>query len=65
MTSIHTHEVRAKDSERAEIESQLSAFLAAGGIPEIVTTCRPEKMSQSQAERNAATFLDAGARNER
>lgn len=57
MTSIHTHEVRAKDSERAEIESQLSAFLAAGGIPEIVKTpARQEKMSLSQADRNALTF---------
>lgn len=65
MTSIHAHEVRAKDSEREALAAQLSAFLAAGGIPEVVTTCRPEKMSQSQAERNAATFLDAGARNER
>ena len=58
MTSIHAHEVRAKDSERAEIEAQLSAFLAAGGIPELVTTCRQEKTFQSQAERNAATFED-------
>lgn len=57
MTSIHTHEVRAKDSERAEIEAQLSAFLAAGGIPEIVTSSpRQSQMAPSQEQRNAATW---------
>lgn len=55
-SNTHAHEVKAKDSEREAIARQLQEFLSAGGIPEIVTTCRPEKVSISQAERNAMTF---------
>lgn len=58
MTSTHAHEVKAKDPERAELQRQLEEWRAAGGIPEIVTTCRQEKTFQSQAERNAATFME-------
>lgn len=57
MTS-NVHEIRARDHEREALSRQLEEWRAAGGIPEIVTTCRQEKTFQSQAERNAATFED-------
>jgi hypothetical protein len=60
MTNLH--EIRARDPERQRLEQQLSEFLAAGGMPEVVTTCRQSHMSPSQAERNAATWLDKGVR---
>jgi hypothetical protein len=57
MNSVNAHVIRAKDPEREAIASQLSAFLAAGGIPEIVTEpARQEKMSLSQEARNQATW---------
>ncbi len=58
MTSTHAHEVKAKDAERAELAAQYAAWVAAGNMPEVVTSCRPAKTFQSQAERNAATFED-------
>lgn len=61
-SNTHAHDVKAKDPEREALARQLSDFLAAGGIPELVTTCRPEKTAASQAERNAATWLDKGAK---
>jgi hypothetical protein len=57
MTS-NLHEIRARDPDRQRLEQQLSEFLAAGGIPEVVTTCRQSHMSPSQAELNAATWAN-------
>jgi hypothetical protein len=61
MTS-NVHEIRARDPERQRLEQQLSEFLAAGGIPELVTTCRHSHVAPSQAETNAATWIDRGVR---
>ncbi len=58
MTSTHAHEVKAKDTEREELAAQYAAWVAAGNMPEVVTSCRQEKIFQSQAERNAATFME-------
>lgn len=55
MTS-NVHDVRARDPERAELQRQFDEWRAAGNLPELVTTCRPEKMAPSQSERNAATW---------
>ena len=53
----NSHEIRARDPERQRLEQQLSEFLAAGGIPELVTDApRQDRMSASQEERNAATW---------
>jgi hypothetical protein len=60
--TTNVHEIRARDPDRQRLEQQLSEFLAAGGIPEVVTTCRHSHMSPSQAEKNAATWLDKGAK---
>jgi len=57
-TSTHAHEVKAKDSERQRIAKQLEEWRAAGGIPEIVTTCRQEKTIASLSEKAAATWED-------
>ncbi len=58
MTSTHAHEVKAKDAERAELAAQYAAWVAAGNMPEVVTSCRQEKTFQSQTGRNAATFME-------
>lgn len=56
MTS-NVHEIRARDPDRQRLEQQLSEFLAAGGIPEVVTDApRQDRMSASQEERNQATW---------
>jgi hypothetical protein len=60
MTNLH--EIRARDPERQRLEQQLSEFLATGGIPEVVTTCRHSHVAPSQAEKNAATWIDRGVR---
>lgn len=57
MTS-NVHDIRARDPEREELAAQYAAWVAAGNMPEVVTSCRQEKTFQSQAERNAATFED-------
>ena len=62
MTNLH--EIRARDPDRQRLEQQLSEFLAAGGIPEVVTTCRQSHMSPSQAERNAAAWANRSTNDE-
>jgi hypothetical protein len=52
------NDVKAKDAERAKIAAQLAEWQAAGNLPTIVTTCRVSAMAPTQAEANAATWLD-------
>jgi hypothetical protein len=40
--STHSHDIKAKERERAEIQRQLEAFAKQGGIPLIIPT-NPEK----------------------
>ena len=60
MTNLH--EILARDPDRHRLEQQLSEFLAAGGIPGGGTTCRHSHVAPSQAETNAATWIDRGVR---
>jgi hypothetical protein len=62
MTNLH--EIRARDPERQRLEQQLSEFLAAGGIPEVVTNYRQSHMAPSQAERNAAAWANRSTNDE-
>lgn len=52
------NDVKAKDAERAKIAAQLAEWQANGGIPTLVTSCRADRMAPTQAEANAATWLD-------
>lgn len=52
------NDVKAKDAERAKIAAQLAEWQANGGIPQLVTGCRSDRMSPTQAEANAATWAD-------
>ena len=56
--TTNTNEVKARDPERAKIAAQLAEWQAAGNLPTIVTTCRVAAMAPTQAEANAATWLD-------
>lgn len=47
-----------KIDERAEIARQLAEWTAAGGLPELVTTCRQEKTMQTMREANVAAWED-------
>ena len=51
-------EVHAKDAERAELEALMAQWQAAGGIPQIVSTCRQEKTMQTMRQLNACTWED-------
>ena len=45
-----------KIDERAEIARQLAEWTAAGGLPELVTTCRDEKTMATMREANVAAW---------
>ena len=45
-----------KIDERAEIARQLAEWTGAGGLPELVTTCRQEKTMMTMRELNACTW---------
>lgn len=51
-----TNEIRAHDAERAEIERLFAQWTAAGNLPELVTTCRPEKTMTTMAQQNVASW---------
>jgi hypothetical protein len=59
--TTNTNDIKAKDRERAKIAAQLAEWEASGGIPTLVTSCRASAMAPTQAEANAATWLDREA----
>lgn len=59
--TTNTNEVKARDAERAKIAAQLAEWVAKGGIPQVVTTCRASAMAPTQAEANLAAWENRNA----
>ena len=57
--TTNTFEITARETERQRIAKQLEEWRAAGGIPELVTSCRASHMSPSQDEANKAAWENA------
>lgn len=58
--TILSHEIRAKQREREELQRQVDEWIAAGNSPVVVTEApRAGRMSPSQAEVNQASWESA------